>query len=330
LAGKLVGANALIVAAAMFATIALHRSPPGDRDTLVIIAASLAASLAINVALVTVALRPLRILELTAARVRTGDLDARVTASPLADRAVRRVGDAFNLLLDELVADRERARRLAAEVIRAGDDERARLARELHDSTAQTLSAVVMQLATTIRNVQPPEEAVRLEMVRGAVTDALEEVRVLSHTVHPRVLDDLGLAAALRHLGREMERRADVPIAVDVPPFVDGLSPASASVLYRVVQEALTNALRHAAPTAVEVRLRVEDGFARVDVTDDGEGFESDDAARNASGIGIFSMRERVALVNGVFELVSGPGMGTRVRAAVPVESPNAFRGAAS
>ena len=330
LAGKVAGANVLIVVAALAATMGLHGSAPQDRETLAILALSLIGGLAVNLALVAVALRPLRVLESTADRVRQGDLDARVSASPLADRTVRRVGDAINLLLDELVADRARSRRLAAEVIRAGDDERARLARELHDSTAQTLSAVVMQLATTIRTVEPPELAARLETVRGAVVDALEEVRVLSHTVHPRVLDDLGLPAALRQFGREMEGHADVPIVIDAPPSASALSPASASVLYRVAQEAITNALRHGAPTVVEVFLRFDDEAATLEVTDDGEGFDAADAAQKGSGLGIFSMRERVALVDGVFELVSGPGMGTRVRATVPVESMESLRGAAA
>jgi signal transduction histidine kinase len=329
LAGKLAGANILIVIAALGTMMVMHGSGPADREVLTLLALALAGSLALNMALVTLALRPLRMLESTAARVRQGDLAARVEASPLADRRVRRVGDAINLLLDELVADRARVRRLAAEVIRAGDDERARLARNLHDSTAQTLTAVVMQLAATIRTVQPPEVAAKLETVRGAVVDALEEVRGLSHTVHPRVLDDLGLPAALRNLGREMERRADVPIAVDVPLIAPQLAPASASVLYRIAQEALTNALRHGRPTAVEVRLRVADQAATIEVTDDGEGFDPE-ATRHGTGLGIFSMRERVALVDGAFDLVSGPGMGTRVRATVPVESTELLRGVAS
>lgn len=317
LTGKLIGANAIIVIAALGTAVVVHGSGPTDRGMLAIIALSLAVSLAINTVLVSLALGPLRTLQSTAERVRQGDLRARVGASPLADERVRRVGDAINLLLDELVADRARVRRLAAEVIRAGDDERARLARDLHDSTAQTLSAVVMQLATAIRDVQPPETAARLEVVRGAVVDALEEVRGMSHTVHPRVLDDLGLAAALRNLARDMERRAGVPIAVDIPLLIPPLDRASASVLYRIAQEALTNAVRHGAPTTVEIRLRMDEQTATVEVRDDGTGFQPA-VTRDGTGLGIFSMRERVALVDGVFDLVSGPGMGTRVRATVP------------
>ena len=330
LTGKLAGANILIVLAALGAMMLMHGSGPEDRQVMAILALSLAGSLIVNLALVTLALRPLRALESTAALVRRGDLDARVVASPLADRTIRRVGDAINLLLDELVADRRRVRRLAAEVIRAGDKERARVARELHDSTAQTLSAVVMQLATTIRDVEQPAIAARLETVRGAVVDALEEVRGLSHTVHPRVLDDLGLSAALRHLGREMEWRTEVPIAVDVPLIAPALPQASASVLYRIAQEALNNAFKHASATAIEVRLHSDGTSATLEVADDGEGFDPRRASRADSGLGIFSMRERVALVDGSFDLVSGPGMGTRIRATVPLESTESLRGVAS
>jgi signal transduction histidine kinase len=162
LAGKLAGANALIVVVALATAITLTGSEPRDREMLAVLGFALAASFLVNVALVTVALRPLRSLEATATRVRQGDLDARVAESLLADRDVQRVGEALNLLLDELVADRARVRRLASEVIRAGDAERARLAHELHDSTAQTISAVVMQLAAAGRDSQDPELASRL------------------------------------------------------------------------------------------------------------------------------------------------------------------------
>ncbi len=329
LAWKVAGANGIIVLAALATAMTRHGSTAADREALMILALAMVGGLLVNIALVVLALRPLRELEETAAHVRQGALHARVAPSPLADRTVRRVGDAINLLLDELVADRARARRLATEVIRAGDRERARLARELHDSTAQTLSAVVMQLAVTIRTVEPGETAHRLEMVREAVVDALEEVRLLSHTVHPRVLDDLGLSAALRHLGRELALHQNLTITVDVPPTTEAVPPAIASVLYRVAQEALTNAVRHGSPRSIEVCLQVDGRAATVEVADDGDGFEATTATRNSSGLGIFSMRERVALVDGVFDLVSGPGRGTRVRATVPLENTNSLRGVA-
>jgi signal transduction histidine kinase len=323
---KLAGANALIVIATLVTATAMHSSSAADREMLAIIAAAMAGTFAVNLALVLVALRPLRALESTAARVREGDLEARVVASPLADRGIRRVGVALNDLLDALVADRARVRRLAAEVIRAGDHERARLARELHDSTAQTLSALVMQLAAIGGQIEDPELATRLEAVRAAGLDALEEVRLLSQTVHPRVLDDLGLPAALRHLGREMERRAGILIDVDASTTA-ALPAQTESTLYRIAQEGIANALRHGAPTEVHVRLVVDDWNAAVEVTDNGAGFDAATAANNGDGLGIFSMRERVALVDGSFELVSRPGAGTRIRATVPLRSAPSPRG---
>ena len=319
LAGKLAGANALVVIVVLATAMGLHGSGPEDREMLVVLALALAASFVVNLALVTIALRPLRVLESTAARVRQGDLEARVMPSALADRDMRRVGDALNLLLDELVEDRARIRRLAAEVIRAGDAERARLARELHDSTAQTLSAVVMQLAAAARDSREKDLGGRLEAIRAAALDALEEVRLLSLAVHPRVLDDLGLPAALSHLAREAGNNSDVQIDVNGPHEARNLPADRASVLYRVAQEAVANALRHGAPTAIGVRLHLSVDSATLEVNDDGTGFDPLVAARVGQGLGIFSMRERVALVGGTFELVSRPGSGTTVRASVPI-----------
>ena len=319
LAGKLAGANALIVVVALTTAIMLHGSAPRDREMLVVLAIALAVSLGVNLALVKVALRPLRALEATAASVRMGDFDARVPSSPLADRDVRRVGDALNLLLDELVADRARIRRLASAVIKAGDAERARLAHELHDSTAQTISAVVMQLAAAARDARDPELANHLAAIKAAALDALEEVRLLSITVHPRVLDDLGLPAALKHLAREASRRAGVEVQVEAPPAAVTIPRDHASVLYRVAQEAVANALRHGNPRNVRIRLDVGEEMGTVEVIDDGTGFDAISTGRNAQGLGIFSMRERAALVDGSFELASRPGSGTRVRASVPI-----------
>ena len=327
LAGKLAGANVLIVVVALTAALALHGPDARDREMLVVIGLALAASFAINLALVTLALRPLRSLEAVAERVRQGDLEARVVASPLADRNVQRVGDALNLLLDELVADRARIRRLASEVIRAGDAERARLAHELHDSTAQTISAVVMQLAAAARDSSDPGLAARLAAIKAAALDALEEVRLLSITVHPRVLDDLGLPAALNHLARESGLRAGLEVGVEAPPAAPTLPRDRASVLYRVAQEAVANALRHGAPSRVRIRLDVAEHAAMLEVTDDGSGFNAAATAHDAPGLGIFSMRERAALVGGSFELVSRPGDGTRVRVTVPIVHSAASQG---
>jgi len=319
LAAKLAGANAVVVLAALAAAYGLHAGSDHGR-MLAVMAAALGVSLLVNLALVHLALRPLQTLEDAAARVYGGDLNARVTPSPLADREMARVGGAINLLLDGLAADRARARRLAAEVIRAGEQERAYLARELHDSAAQTLAAVVFQLSAAARDSTDPALAGRLDGIKTMTIDVLEEVRMLAGAVHPRVLDDLGLPAALRAVARQAAGHHDTEITVVADVDRADVPPAVASVLYRVAQEALNNALRHARAHEVTLRLAREDPRIVLDVVDDGVGFDVAEAERRRPGMGLFTMRERVALLDGEFDVASRPGLGTRITAAVPLE----------
>lgn len=325
LLGKLAGANLVIVAAALLAVVAERRSIlPGTAVS--ILALALGLSLLVNLVLVHVALRPLSDLEATAARVSRGDLEARVPASILADRDMARVGTTLNTLLDRLTEDRERVRRLAAQVISAQDEERARVARELHDSTAQMLAALMLQLGVAAKESTSPALDERISMLRDMAADALEEVRTLSHTIHPRVLDDLGLAAALEWIARQTREQEslDVEVFADDGPAIPRLP---ASVLYRIAQESLRNAVRHAQARRVELWLRRGPGTATLEVVDDGRGFDVKRAEQRRPGMGLFSMRERVGLVNGTLALVSAPGRGTRVVATVPLtETPDKER----
>jgi len=321
LAAKLAGANAFIVLAASAVAFAVYGTGADDLRVLLIMGAAIVGSLAVNVALVYAALRPLQALEATAERVWRGDLAARVRPSLLADRDMARVGRTLNLLLDGLTADRARMRRLAAEAISAGDRERAYIARELHDSTAQGLAALLLQLGAAARDANDPVLAARLHEIKAIANDVLEEVRMLAHTIHPRVLDDLGLVAALRNLARQAEERDDARVEVVSDAAADSVPPDAASVLYRVAQEAVNNAIRHGRPASVTLRVGVDDGTATLEVVDDGAGFDVEEAERRRPGMGLFTMRERVALVDGRFEITSRPGAGTRVTAAVPRDS---------
>lgn len=312
---KLLGANAL--ALALFAGVLDLLSSP--RASLVVLIGAGLLAVAVFGTLAAIALLPLRGIEAVASRVWRGDFGARVDTSPVADRDMKRIGTTFNLLLDGLVADRTRVRALATAVIDAGDRERATLARELHDSTAQQLAALVLQLSAASRDCKDPALAQRLESIRDQAKQSLEEVRLLSHTVHPRVLDDLGLTAALNKLGREVH---DVSgLEVDVSSTVDGwVPPTSAAVLYRVAQAAVHNVVKHAAAKHVELRLTRQDADAVLEIVDDGRGFDVVDAEQRRPGMGLFTMRERIALAGGRFDIQSTPGAGTRVRAAVPLD----------
>jgi signal transduction histidine kinase len=317
LLGKLAGANLVIVASALLGVVAERQSLlPGTAVS--ILGMALGLSLIVNLVLVYVALRPLSDLEEAASRVSEGDTEARVAPSILADRDMARVGTTLNALLDRVTEDRARVRRLAAQVISVQDEERARVARELHDSTAQILAAMMLQLGVAARESSSPALDDRIAMLRELAAEALEEVRSLSHTMHPRVLDDLGLAAALEWIARQTrdQESLDVEVFADDGPSI----PAPlASVLYRVAQEALRNAARHAAASRVEIWLRRGPASATLEVADDGRGFDVRRAEERRPGMGMFSMRERVALVNGSLVVESAPGLGTRIVATVPL-----------
>jgi signal transduction histidine kinase len=315
---KLVGANIVIALVTVTSAMATHGTTLADSRVVSLLIGALVIAQVVNSALVMVALRPLRSLEDAASRVLSGDTTARVPYSPLADRDVARTGRALNLLLDDLMRERDRIRRLATKVIHAQDEERARIARELHDATAQTMAGVVLQLSAAERSCTGSETATKLHEVRQTMTSALEDVRTLSHTIYPRVLEDLGLRAALHWLARRTRETSGLEVGVILRG--SGTFPAPvASALYRVAQEALLNAVRHASATTVELRLDTDSWYATLEVEDDGIGFSAGDAEARRPGMGIFSMRERVALVDGVLSIDSAPGRGCCVRASVPL-----------
>lgn len=318
LLAKVAGANLLIVVTALVA-VSVEREMNLPVRTVSILGIALGASLIVNLGLVYVALRPLNDLELTATRLTRGDMDARVPTSALADRDMARVGTTLNRLLDRLTEDRARERRLAAQVVSAQDEERARVARELHDSTAQILAALLLQLGAAARESTTPVLDARIATLRELTAEALEEVRSLSHTMHPRVLDDLGLAAALEWLARQANAQETLDVQVVAADFDPPIPAPLASALYRVAQEALRNATRHADARHVTLTLRPDGPSAVLEIADDGRGFDVASAEKRRPGMGLFSMRERIGLVNGRLSVSSAPGRGARVMAVVPL-----------
>ena len=321
LAGKIAGASAIVVVASLAAAFAVHRSAPADAGTLLVMLIALGTSLAVNVALVVVALRPIRSLQATADRVALGDLDARVPASPLADPDMARVGRTFNRVLDQLIADRVRMRRLASEVILEGDRQRASISRELHDSAAQSLAALMFELSAAISDCTDEGQAARLETIHSFAVEVLDEVRLLAQRVHPRVLEDLGLSPGLERLARGVREASG--IRVDVAADLHGahVPAGTATVLYRIAEEAVANAVRHATPRSVGIHVVADAVNVRLSIVDDGRGFDVGARLASHPGVGLFTMRQRVALAGGIFEIDSRPGGGTVVSATVPLQA---------
>lgn len=313
LVAKLIGANLVVVAALTIAWIA-----SGDTMTGGVLAA-IGAVLLLHVVAVFIALRPIRDLEDVASRVWEGDFGARVDHSAIADNQVLRVGSMFNLLLDGLASDRERMRALAAEVIEVGDRERAVLARELHDSTAQHLTALLLQISAAARDCEDPVLRERLLAARDSAQEITEEVRLLSHSVHPRVLDDLGLVAALQKLARDSSHGTGIDVEVEAPAAAPRLPQPVASTLYRIAQESVHNAVKHASPRNVRLVVQQDPETARLEVLDDGCGFDLQEAQQRRPGMGLRSMRERVSLVDGTLDIRTAPGNGTTITASIPL-----------
>jgi len=209
------------------------------------------------------------------------------------------------------------ARDTVRRVIQAQELERRRLARELHDETGQALTSILLGLKS-IRAATDEQEAEAAEAtLRELVVQALQDVRSLAVELRPTALDDFGLAAALERLAATFQERSGIETAVESGLRDERLPPEVETVLYRLVQEALTNVVKHAAAEHVSVVLTPRDGGVGVLIEDDGVGFTPEDAREGA--LGLLGMRERLALVEGTLTVESMPGEGTTLLAHVPL-----------
>lgn len=314
LLGKLAGASALVGAVA--AALLVVMVPSGDRRLL--LALPLATSMIVNLLLLRLALRPLAELGETMRRVEAGDLLARVDRSPFADDDLARIGSTVNALLDGLVAEHARVRALTARVIESADEERSRIARGLSESTAQTLAAVSLRTRSALDRGASPELAAELGAIRELTVDAMEELRTASQVLYPSVLDDLGLDAALRWLGRRFEAAHHVEVRVDLAGSAGEVSRPVARALYHVAEEAAKNATRHGSPSVISILVAAGRGGVELEITDDGGGFDPR-GVDGPSSLGLAMMRERIAGLGGRLTIDSAPHRATRVVARVPL-----------
>lgn len=325
---KVLGANVgIVVVGAIFGTWLTHElATRNDGLGTIGLAATFAVigavfSIVINLGVVTAALSPLEDIIVTAERVRSGDYSARIGPDPLRDRDLDQIVVSFNGALDQVEADRLQIRELVNRVIAAQEDERKRIARELHDDTSQVLFAQLLRV-TAMKNSDNAELREMAEQLETMLAESMEAVRRLGHELRPPSLDDLGLVEATGALVQRMAARSGIEIAFISSGLRERLEPAVELVLYRVAQEALTNMWKHARATHASVSIRRENGAVELVVDDDGQGFDL--GSENASdgkglGLGLFGMQERVELVNGNLEIIGNKNPGTRVRAWIPV-----------
>ena len=234
---------------------------------------------------------------------------------------VRAIGQENERILGDLIAGERRFRKLAKAVWQVQEDERRRLARELHDGIGQTLAALKNQLERLARKSEGASAAAELRDAVDLAAGALDDTRELSRLLRPPVLDDLGLPAALSWLGRTVGHRFGLEVDVDAEEVAERPHTELETVLFRIAQEALTNAARHAEASRVTIRLRRTEGGLDLSVVDDGDGFDLGTLARadDRTGVGLRGMRDRVELFGGRLEIRSRPGGGTTVRAHLPL-----------
>jgi two-component system, NarL family, sensor histidine kinase UhpB len=306
--------NALVLAVALlllaFTPITVHAHIETGQFALLF--AGFLVLLFLNVVLLRRVLSPL--IKLTGAM---SSVDPDRPGRRLSDVELRSVegqalAHAFNAMLDRLEHARHEAARTA---LAAQEAERLRVARELHDEIGQTLTAVTIQAERAAHG--DSELAQALRAVADGVRESLDEVRRIARELRPEALDDLGLANALIALCTRMGAQGGPRIERDLQAKLPPLSPDVELVIYRVAQEALTNALRHSGARNAKLSLTADAEFVTLAVTDDGKGLPTPLPPGTA---GMAGMRERALLVGGMLSVASSPEDGTEVRLMIPID----------
>lgn len=268
--------------------------------------------------------RPIDRLVQAAAHLATGGEVVHVDGGTIQELQV--LADSFNDMAQQIERSRAGQRRYVAMVTRSQEDERRRIARELHDGTVQALVAIGRRLELIAQHSRDAQTVSELAAVRQQVSDAASEVRRFSRELRPLVLEDLGLVPALRYLSNQHAEQFGTPVNLTVRGSLRGLPPDQELVLFRIYQETLTNVSKHAQATRVDALLEVDAEGLSMEIADDGQGFEATTAPTDLAQrghFGLMGIQERVQLLGGRLVIESTPGLGTRVRIWLPHEAEN-------
>ena len=225
---------------------------------------------------------------------------------------------------ESLVLQREQLRALAERLQWVREDDRKRVARDLHDQIGQILTAIKMDMTWMTRHLPESEDAVlaRLKESIQLINDGVKAVRTICSGLRPGVLDDLGLAAAIEWQASEFASRNGILCQVSVPPVDLHLDGDRATATFRIFQECMTNVIRHAQAKSVRVALVQEEENILLVVEDDGIGFSESGLSNTLGSLGLLGMKERAQFCGGDVQISSSPGKGTTVTVRVPVDTP--------
>ncbi len=301
-------------------------------DTIFLVLAAL-FGLLINVLLLRASFRPLYSLLFTIRAVSAGKTNERASISQ-SDAEISEIAQAFNSMLDRLEATRREQTKL---ILQAQEEERRRLALELHDESSQNLTALLVHIEILSQGLQALAGATmtkeareqlegELDYLKRLSQDTLETIRTLAQQLRPSVLDDLGLPAAFRWLAEDGRQRLQLPVELQI----DGIDDTSRerqkpalyeTALFRIAQEGLTNIARHAHAQHVSISLSQHQDCICLQVHDDGCGY---DPSQHYPGTGIVGMRERANSLGGTMKMLSQPGQGTTIEAKFPLPTEKA------
>lgn len=226
-------------------------------------------------------------------------------------------------LLEKASESERRFRRVSRGVLRLQEEERGRISRDLHDGIGQILTALKIQLELLEQEAASITQLTsRIAGARELADTALTEVRQLSHLLRPQMLDELGLEPTLRWLARTFQKRTGIAVDLTIEGAERRADPDVETLVYRIVQEALTNVARHSGAKAAAVTLRREADRLIVRIEDRGSGFSPEielAAGEGDRGFGVRAMRDRVEFMNGRFSIRSSAGAGTAVEAEIPL-----------
>jgi two-component system sensor histidine kinase UhpB len=317
LAGQVVAINVLLVVTVLFAATAVASLDLAVNDQRLrygAIAVSIILLLVLNMILLRRRFSPLetliaRLEELDPAQPDTGFVMPRSSVEE-----VERLSVTFRRLLRRIEEERRRSGRL---VLRAQEEERRRLARDLHDEVNQALTAILLRLEALSQDASG-QLAHELVQLKSLVSQAMEELLRLARQLRPAALDDLGLVAALEGQLARFSEQTGIQAVLHSEGAPEAIGEDQQTVLYRVVQEALSNTAQHSGATFVDFELRVFPSHGvELRVRDNGHGFEPG-STTDGQGIGLAGMAERARLVGGELTVNSAPGAGTRVRLYIP------------
>ena len=318
LIGQVVAANVLLVALTLLAAslvAGLDLNVDEQRWQFLVLALAIMLTLCVNMWMLQRRFKPLeRLIDRIEQADPSGPVAFDIPARGNAEE-IGRLAESFRRLLDRVEQERRHSGQL---VMRAQEEERRRLARDLHDEVNQALTAILLRLEALAHD-GPPEHAQEVAELKRLVNQAMDELLNLARQLRPSALDDHGLVAAIDAQLKRFAARTGVEVRMASEGDPDALEEDVQTAIYRVAQEALTNAERHAGATCVEVELELNEARTELRVRDDGGGFDPGRAARPEGGgqgpvgLGLRGMAERARLVGGELDVRSAPGGGTTV-----------------